>query len=111
MNFKEYQDKAWSFALPSAQNFGYVSLGLVGEVGEYYGKYAKFIRDSGDFLSLQEARKKELGDILWFVAAEATMNGWNLQEIANGNIAKLSARRDFGTIGGSGDGVTKDERK
>lgn len=103
MNFQDYQEKAWSYALPSAQNLAYVSFGLIAEVGEYFDKYAKFIRDGGDPLAMQEARKKELGDILWFVAAEATMNGWNLDEIATKNITKLEARRAFGLISGSGD--------
>jgi NTP pyrophosphatase (non-canonical NTP hydrolase) len=103
MDIKDYQDKAWSYALPSAQNLAYVSFGLIAEVGEYFDKYAKFVRDGGDMLAMQEARKKELGDILWFVAAEATMNGWSLQEIADGNVKKLAARKEFGTIQGNGD--------
>jgi NTP pyrophosphatase (non-canonical NTP hydrolase) len=103
MDIKEYQDKAWSFALPTSQNLAYVSFGLIAEVGEYFDKYAKFVRDGGDMLAMQEARKKELGDILWFVAAEATMNGWNLDEIASKNISKLEARRAFGLISGNGD--------
>ena len=103
MNFKDYQDKAWSFTVPSAQNGRYVSTGLIAEVGEYYGHEAKYIRDGGDVIDIENKLKKELGDILWFIAAKATLNGWNLQEIAEGNINKLQARRDFGTIQGNGD--------
>ena len=102
MNFKQYQDQAWSFALPEAQNFYYAQTGLVGEVGELMSLHAKAARDG-----LQEDYihkvKKELGDILWFVAANATMHGFDLQEIADGNIKKLQARKEFGTIRGSGD--------
>lgn len=36
--------------------------------------------------------KKELGDVLWFVAEVATAFGWNLDEIAKMNIEKLEAR-------------------
>ncbi len=101
MNFKDYQEKAWSFALPSAQNHKYVYYGLIGEVGEFYGKEAKQVRDGTNYD--EAALKKELGDILWFVAGIATINGWDLNEIAEGNIKKLQARKEFGTIGGSGD--------
>ena len=103
MNFKEYQDKAWSFALPSAQNFEYVEKGLVSEVGEFCGHLAKYIRDGLPWEEVEPKLKKELGDIQWFVAAMATMYGWNLQDIVEGNIKKLQARKEFGTISGSGD--------
>lgn len=102
MNFKDYQDKAWSFALPEAQSFYYVQTGLVGEVGELMSVHAKTARDGmpEDYIN---KIKKEIGDILWFVAANATMHGFSLQEIAEMNIKKLQARKEFGTIRGSGD--------
>jgi NTP pyrophosphatase (non-canonical NTP hydrolase) len=103
MDLKDYQDKAWSFAIDTAKNPRYVSAGLIAEVGEFYDIEAKYVRDGGDVVELERKAKKELGDILWFVAAKASINGWNLQEIAEGNISKLQARRDFGTIQGSGD--------
>lgn len=103
MNLNEYQNKAWGFALPSAKNNVYVSFGLISEVGEYFGKYAKFIRDGTDAGEMMKARKKELGDILWFIAAEATMNGWKFSDIAGENISKLEERVKAGTIQGSGD--------
>lgn len=103
MNFKEYQEKAWSFAVPTAKNPRYVSAGFIAEIGEYYEHEAKFVRDGGDYDEIEAKMKKELGDILWFVAAKATINGWALQEIAEGNISKLDSRLKFGTIQGSGD--------
>lgn len=102
MNFKEYQEQAWSFALPTAQNFSYTLNGLVGEVGELFSIHAKSTRDGVPEDYILKV-KKELGDILWFVAANATMHGFDLQEIAEMNIKKLTARKEFGTIGGSGD--------
>lgn len=105
MNFKDYQDKAWTFAVPTAKNQDYILWNFVGEVGEFFGKMAKFKRDGNpsQLAEHEAALKKELGDIVWFVAAIATMNGWDLQEIAEGNIKKLQARKEFGTIQGSGD--------
>lgn len=45
LKINEYQEKAWSTALPESQNHSYVNYGLVGEVGEFFGKIAKIIRD------------------------------------------------------------------
>jgi len=36
--------------------------------------------------------KSELGDILWYVSAVASLFNINLQEIAQGNIEKLEKR-------------------
>jgi NTP pyrophosphatase (non-canonical NTP hydrolase) len=107
MDIKDYQEQAWSFAVPEAQQLAYVTYGLVGEVGEYLGKIAKLIRDGyikgQTWADLEPALKKELGDILWFVAGIATMNGWDLDEIATMNIKKLTARKEVFTIRGDGD--------
>lgn len=102
MNFKDYQEKAWSFALDTAKSHAYIENGLVGEVGEVYSILAKATRD-GVPEDYDIKLKKELGDVLWFVAGMATMHGFDLQEIADLNVRKLEARKAFGTIGGSGD--------
>ena len=101
MYIKSYQEKAWSFAMPSAKNHKYVYYGLVAEVGELFGKEAKQVRDGINYD--EKELKKELGDILWCVAAVASINGWDLEEIAEMNVKKLQARQEFGTLGGSGD--------
>ena len=44
MTLNEYQVKAMSTCLPSCENFSYMFLNLVGEVGEFAGKMAKHIR-------------------------------------------------------------------
>lgn len=105
MNFKDYQEKAWSFTVPTARNEKYILNGFVGEVGEFYGKIAKETRDgSAQTVDEFESKlKKELGDILWFVAGLATLYGWDLNDIAEGNIKKLEARKAVFTIQGSGD--------
>jgi len=101
MNMTDYQDQAMSFRLPSA-NEAYALYGLMGEVGEFYGALAKSIRDKDGAIDAVLVRK-ELGDILWFVAAVATDFGFELEDIAQGNIDKLSSRKDRGVIQGSGD--------
>lgn len=100
MNFNEYQEKAMSFRLESA-NSPYAFLGLVGEVGELYGAIAKAMRDDTEIDP--EYIQKELGDILWFIAAITTDMNLNLSDVAQKNIEKLTSRKTRGTIQGSGD--------
>ena len=44
MTLNEYQEKAMGTCLPTCENFSYMMLNLVGEVGELAGKVAKAIR-------------------------------------------------------------------
>lgn len=105
MNFNEYQKEAMSVRLPKADTL-YAVMGLAEEAGEVAGKFAKFRRDN-DFgastLPLREDVRKELGDVLWMVAAVAEDMGLSLQCIAEANIAKLKSRKERGVLGGSGD--------
>lgn len=101
MYMNDYQDQAMSFRLPSA-NEAYALYGLMGEVGEFYGALAKSIRDKDGEIDAGLVRK-ELGDILWFVAAVAHDFGFDLGEIAQENVQKLSSRKERGVIQGSGD--------
>ena len=100
MLFNEYQEKAMEFRLDTA-NHVYALTGLVGEIGELYGYLAKAIRDNGAISD--EYIEKELGDILWFVAAIADDYSMCLDDLATKNIAKLTKRKQAGTIKGSGD--------
>jgi NTP pyrophosphatase (non-canonical NTP hydrolase) len=99
-DLNEYQREALSFRLPTA-DAQYAREGLAGEVGELLGKFAKCRRDgvSPDVLYV----KKELGDILWMVAAIADDWGLTLASVADGNVAKLYGRSVRGTLQGSGD--------
>jgi NTP pyrophosphatase (non-canonical NTP hydrolase) len=102
MNLIEYQYAAWQTALPSAKTPAYMYVGLAGEVGELASIYAKEIRD-GLVAGSTEKVKKELGDVLWFVAGIASLYGLSLQEVAQGNIDKLNSRKERNTLTGSGD--------
>ena len=66
--------------------------GMVSEVGELHGIYQKAYQGHGTRIETEEHRKKELGDLLWFVAEYCTANGWELEEIMQMNIDKLKAR-------------------
>lgn len=63
--------------------------GMVGEIGEIHSMFQKVHQGHDiDVVHL----KKELGDLLWFIAEFATVNRWELSEIAQMNIEKLKAR-------------------
>jgi len=119
MEFNEYQKKANSLAiyLDSLKNkydlpdeiwkllgITYAGLGL-GEVGEIQNRIKKIIRDSGGELT-DEVRKiliKELGDVLWYVAAMCKELDVTMNYVAKENLDKLISRKKRGTIYGSGD--------
>lgn len=113
MNFKDYQEKAWStFKLQTAPNkLIYLTLGINGEAGEIAEKVKKLIRDCGDGSGnvpeiteeKREELKKELGDVLWYLAGIATALDLSLEDVAVGNIEKLASRKERDVIGGSGD--------
>ena len=100
MNFIEYQKIVRDVRLPSA-NRDYALLGLSGEVGELHSLFAKNIRDN-TALDLNMVTK-ELGDVLWFVAALADDCGVTLEEVALKNAEKLLSRKQRNVITGSGD--------
>ena len=63
--------------------------GMVGEIGEIHSIYQK--RYQGHDAD-SEHLKKELGDLLWFIAEYCTANEWRLEDIMQINIDKLKAR-------------------
>ena len=118
MELKEYQDRAMTTCMPSSNNFSYMFLNLVGEVGEFASKVAKAIRkeqnrieynDLGVSTINDEELQKEAGDILWQLSGLCTVMGWNLEDIAQQNLDKLQARKAVGTIDGNGDGIIRDK--
>lgn len=63
--------------------------GMVGEIGELHSIYQK--RYQGHDMDT-EHMKKELGDLLWFIAEYCTAKNWSMEEIMKLNIDKLKAR-------------------
>lgn len=102
MHFNEYQDSAMKFRKPTADNV-YAVLGLMEEAGEVLGKFSKARRDGFNAEKFKEDVVKELGDVLWMVAAIADDVGVHLDDVAYTNISKLTDRKNRQVIGGSGD--------
>ena len=68
---------------------GHALYGMASEVGELHGLYQKAYQ--GHKLD-EDHRKKEVGDLLWFISEYCTSQGWRLGEIAKLNVDKLKAR-------------------
>lgn len=81
----------------------YPFLGLGEEAGEVLGKMKKALRDGADYDTLRATIKAELGDVLWYVANIANEFDIPLEDVAKGNIEKLTSRKERGVLSGSGD--------
>lgn len=101
MRFDEYQEEAKKTAIyPDQYRVVYPALGLAGEAGEVAEKVKKHIRDG--VLNVEEL-KKELGDVLWYLAAIASDLDLTLDDVAEANLQKLRSRQARGVISGNGD--------
>jgi NTP pyrophosphatase (non-canonical NTP hydrolase) len=107
VTFNEYQKFTASTAIyPNrGNNPTYPTLGLCGEAGEVAEKVKKLLRDDAGYIDYDKRQevKKELGDVLWYVSELASEFSLDLEDIAQGNIEKLSSRKERGVLGGSGD--------
>ena len=106
MTINEYQDKAVDTAIYGAgYNVIYPTLGLAGEAGEVADKVKKVLRDNVGIFTDEKRLEitKEIGDVLWYVAALSRDLGYTLDEIAQWNLDKLADRKARGVITGDGD--------
>jgi NTP pyrophosphatase (non-canonical NTP hydrolase) len=110
----KYQDACHS----ESAKIVYCLFGLAGEMGESFEKLKKVLRVDGFdgiemalFPSLKTAEserfrelmKKEMGDILWYLARLADEMGMSFQDVAATNVAKLSDRKVRGVLHAEGD--------
>lgn len=122
MELNDYQEKAMTTCMPSSENFSYMMLNLVGEVGEFASKIAKAIRkdrlcingneldvywqtdeEAAEIDGLQKDLQKEAGDILWQLSGLCSVIGWSLEDVAQMNLEKLASRKERNVIDGNGD--------
>lgn len=118
MTLNEYQRLAMTTCTKSSDNFCYMMLNLMGEVGEFSGKVAKAIRKNQALVNWNhlitedetamtkvefDELKKEAGDILWQLSGLCKIMGWKLEDVAQENLDKLSDRKNRNVIVGEGD--------
>lgn len=113
MDLKDYQTQALGTAVyrTPQQKLICTILGLVGESGEVADKVKKIIRDRETGVQGipvltpedKENLKKELGDVLWYLAVLSDSLGYSLEDVAQTNLDKLRSRFERGVIQGSGD--------
>lgn len=120
MNFKGYQERASTTAVYPRSDISYNDsfrvkqdilnageiipimycvLGLAGESGEVAEQVKKSWRNNMEITDdRREKIKDELGDVLWYAAQLATELDLDLEEIAENNLEKLSARKSAGEL-------------
>lgn len=123
MNFKEYQNEAKKTAVYPGMcvvvedyrgmcdtdlrrvDYLYPLLGLMGESGEVCEKIKKIVRDGFGHISIgqREELKKEIGDILWYIAMLCKELDIDMNEVAELNIKKLKDRQERNKLHGQGD--------
>lgn len=107
MTFDEYEKLAANTAIypRRGKNLIYPVLGLAGESGEVAEKVKKLIRDKNYIIDdeFKEEIKKELGDVLWYIAAICYELGISMKDVATTNIEKLASRKKRGRLQGNGD--------
>ena len=113
LTFDDYQTLALKTAFYPDELL-YPVLGLVGEAGEVAEKVKKYYRDNQYEVMCEDAVAeipaetrmeiaKELGDVMWYLAAVASDIGYSLEEVAEMNLNKLADRKRRNHLTGSGD--------
>lgn len=102
LSFDEYTEKCldtWSGDHQLQRSI----IGVVSEGGEILEKLKKHLRGDYDEEKLKELIGPEMGDVLYYLAVCAHLSGYQLSDIAQGNIDKLASRKARGKLMGSGD--------
>jgi len=106
LTFSEYQLKAEQTAIyPDNVRITYPAMGLGGEAGEVLNKVKKIFRDDNGFVTDEKRKeiKKEIGGVLWYLAALAKDLNIELEDAAQENLDILASRAQRGVLKGSGD--------
>ena len=95
MDLRTYQQQAQlTDQVPQRGGDGLVVplLGMAGEVASLQVEYKKWLRDGPAHYLFRDRVKEELGDILWYVANFAYKFDLDLDDVAETNLEKTSAR-------------------
>jgi NTP pyrophosphatase (non-canonical NTP hydrolase) len=111
MTFDEYQKQALTTAHIDPKHKNTLMektiwvMGISGEAGEIIEKWKKIVAyNSGNITDADiNDLKKELGDVLWYLAVFADSLGLSLSEVVELNVSKLIDRQKRAVIKGAGD--------
>ena len=105
ITLNEYQQGALETAVyPEQHRVVYPALGLAGEAGEVADKVKKILRGDSELTPERKvAIVQEIGDVLWYCATLAHDLGFELEDVAKLNYAKLQSRKERGKLAGDGD--------
>lgn len=106
MTFDEYQNESKKTAqYPKDLALYYLGLGIAGEAGEVAEKIKKILRNDNGKITDEstELLKKELGDVLWYIAQVANELNFSMNDVADTNLKKLFDRMDRGVLKSQGD--------
>lgn len=104
--FNDYQKDCLKTAVyPKEYKVIYTTLGLTGEAGEVSDKVKKIYRDNNGVISSEKKKEiaKEIGDVLYYIAALCSDLDISMETVAQMNKEKLWSRFERGTLHGSGD--------
>ena len=87
--YQELAERTINKNLTTDEQINHALFGMSGEVGEILSIYQK--QYQGHEID-EEELKKEVGDLIWFVAEYCTVMGWEMDEILYKNINKLKRR-------------------
>lgn len=111
MTFDEYQKQALTTAHTDPQYQETLMdktiwvMGIAGEAGEVVEKWKKIVAYNEGKITGEDLQlfKKELGDVIWYIAVLAHSLGLSFEEIAQLNVEKLKDRKKRNVIKGVGD--------
>jgi NTP pyrophosphatase (non-canonical NTP hydrolase) len=100
MDINGYQEWAKDFDQEIEERT--LTLGLVGEAGEFAEKIKKKYR-TVPLVPEPRELAKELGDVLWYISRLAALYGYSMTQVMALNVEKLESRRARGVLQGAGD--------
>ena len=108
MTFSEYQKKALETAIfnkDPLMDKTIWAMGVAGEAGEMLDKWKKIVAYKDGKITDEEIEgiKKELGDVLWYIALLAHSLELPLDDVVDLNLKKLADRKVRNVQKGEGD--------
>lgn len=108
MTFDEYQKQALKTAIfnpDPLMDKTIFAMGISGEAGEVIEKWKKIVAYKGGVVTEDDKQelKKELGDVVWYIALLAHSLDISFNEVIELNLSKLADRKKRGVQKGAGD--------